>query len=413
MPIYSNGLICKPFLPANRHIPELYLKNLHSIIDQQYRLGLYRQRRIISRYQEASRVLNGQKKRPVISFSSNDYLGLANDPDVVNACIEGARRYGSGAGASCLIDGYTQAHQELEEALAQFLSRERALVFSSGYLANLGILTTLADRHTVIYADKLNHASLVDAALLSRANLQRYAHTDTVALRDHLSQEKNDAIVVSDAVFSMQGDIAPLTELSNICADYTATLVVDDAHGLGVLGAGGRGTLEHFGLNQTQVPVVMATLGKSLGASGAFVAGSADLIEVLIQKARTYIYTTALPPPMVCAARASLEIIQNDNTRREILHRNINLFRSAVAEHGISCLDSATAIQGVIVGDAKSAVALSEALLDEGLLVVAIRPPTVPLGTARLRIMLSAAHCEEDIVHLVKSLAKLLPLISR
>ena len=345
--------------------------------------------------------------REVLSFSSNDYLGLASDPHVVNACVEGARLYGTGAGASCLVDGYTKAHQRLEESLAKFVSRDRALVFSSGYMANLGILTTLADRHTSIYEDKLNHASLVDAALLSRANLYRYAHNNAEALRRSLTLEKRDTIVVSDAVFSMGGDIAPLTELSDICTKHSATLVVDDAHGLGVLGASGSGSLEHFGLNQKQVPVVMATLGKALGASGAFVAGSDDLIEILIQKARTYIYTTALPPPVVCAAQASLEIIQTDAIRRSILHRNINLFRDMAAQYEIPCLDSTTAIQGIVVGDAKSAMDLSDALLEEDLLVVAIRPPTVPPGTARLRIMLSAAHQEADIEHLVKSIARL------
>ena len=382
------------------------MKNLRSIVARLHSLNLYRKRHVSAGCKGAVRVWNG---RTVLSFSSNDYLGLANDPYVVNACIEGTRLYGTGAGASCLVDGYTEAHQALEEALAKFVSRERALVFSSGYMANLGILTTLADRHTCVYEDKLNHASLVDAALLARTNLYRYAHRDTESLRRYLSREKNDTIVVSDAVFSMGGDIAPLATLSDICSEHSATLVVDDAHGLGVLGASGRGSLEHFGLNQTQVPVVMATLGKALGAGGAFVAGSSDLIEILIQKARTYIYTTALPPPVVCAARASLEIIQTNITRRETLQKNINLFRNLTAQHNIPCLDSITAIQGVIVGDAKSAMALSEALLAEGLLVVAIRPPTVPSGTARLRIMLSAVHREEDITHLVASLAKLLP----
>ncbi len=350
------------------------------------------------------RVWNGQE---VLSFSSNDYLGLASDPYVVNACVEGARLYGTSSGASCLVDGYTTAHQMLEESLAKFVSRDRALVFSCGYMANLGILTTLADRHTSIYEDKLNHASLVDAALLSRANLHRYAHSNTESLRQGLKLAKKYAVVVSDAVFSMAGDIAPLTELSTICSEYSAILVVDDAHGFGVLGASGSGSLEHFGLNQKQVPVMMATLGKALGAGGAFVAGSDDLIEALIQKARTYIYTTALPPPVVCAAQASLEIIQTDDTRRNTLHRNINLFRSMMTEYEIPCLDSTTAIQGIVVGDAKSAMDLSDALLKEGLLVVAIRPPTVPPGTARLRIMLSAAHQEADIDRLVKSIAKL------
>ena len=382
------------------------MKNLRSIVARLQSLNLYRKRHVSAGCKGAVRVWNG---RTVLSFSSNDYLGLADNPYVVNACIEGTRLYGTGAGASCLVDGYTEAHQALEEALAKFVSRERALVFSSGYMANLGILTTLADRHTSVYEDKLNHASLVDAALLARANLYRYAHTDTDSLRRYLSREKNDTIVVSDAVFSMGGDIAPLATLSDICNEHSATLVVDDAHGLGVLGASGSGSLEYFGLDQTQVPVVMATLGKALGAGGAFVAGSGDLIEVLIQKARTYIYTTALPPPVACAARASLELIRTDITRRETLQKNINLFRNLTAQHNIPCLDSTTAIQGVIVGDAKSAMALSEALLAEGLLVVAIRPPTVPSGTARLRIMLSAVHREEDITHLVASLAKLLP----
>ena len=385
------------------------LKNFRSTITRLQSLNLYRKRHAGLGCKGALRVWNG---RQVVSFSSNDYLGLANDPDVVNACAEGARVYGSGAGASCLVDGYTEAHQALEEDLAKFVARDRALVFSSGYMANLGILTTLADRHTSIYEDKLNHASLVDAALLSRANLHRYAHRDTESLHKSIRREQSDAIVASDAVFSMDGDIAPLTTLADICADHSATLVVDDAHGLGVLGASGRGSLEHFGLNQTQVPVVMATLGKALGAGGAFVAGSSDLIEVLIQKARTYIYTTALAPPIACAARASLELIRTDTTRREALHKNINLFRHLAAQYDIPCLDSITAIQGVIVGDAKSATALSEALLTQGLLVVAIRPPTVPSDTARLRIMLSATHKEADIDRLVKNLAKLLPLYS-
>lgn len=345
----------------------------------------------------------------MLSFSSNDYLGLASDPYVVNACIEGARLYGTGSGASCLVDGYTQAHEALEESLAKFWGRDRALVFSSGYMANLGILTVLADRHTAIYEDKLNHASLIDAAVLSRASLYRYAHRDTESLCIRISLEKNATVVASDAVFSMEGDIAPLPELAKICTEYSATLVVDDAHGLGVLGTSGSGTLEHFGLDQRQVPVVMATLGKALGAGGAFVAGSDDLIEALIQEARTYIYTTALPPPIACAAQASLEIIRSDKTRQQTLRRNINLFRSMAAGHNIPCLDSTTAIQGVIVGDAKTAMNLSAALLEKGLLVVAIRPPTVPSGTARLRIMLSAVHKEADIARLIENLAKLLP----
>jgi len=306
------------------------------------------------------------------------------------------------------VDGYTKVHQELEEALARFVARDRALVFSSGYMANLGILTALADRHTAIYADKHNHASLIDAALLSRAKLHRYPHRDTAALDSSLRVEQCSVVVASDAVFSMSGDIAPLPALSEICSRSGATLVVDDAHGLGVLGETGRGSLEHFALSQKQAPVVMGTLGKALGAAGAFVAASHDLIELLIQKARTYIYTTALPPPVVCAAQASLDVIQSDRRRGEKLHSNIQLFRALMTQHGVDCLDSNTAIQGVVVGDAERAMSLSAALAEAGLLVVAIRPPTVPVGSARLRIMLSAAHDEAHIARVVESLATLL-----
>jgi len=381
------------------------LKPLRSILATQQRRGLYRHRYAGLGCQGVWRTRHGRR---LLSFSSNDYLGLANHPEVVAACVKGAQSYGTGAGASCLVDGYTKAHQELEESLAHFVARDRALVFSSGYMANLGLLSTLADRHTAIYADKHNHASLVDAALLSRAKLHRYPHRDTEALDSSLRVEQRAVIVASDAVFSMSGDIAPLPALSEICSRNGATLVIDDAHGLGVLGETGGGSLEHFALSQKQVPVMMGTLGKALGAAGAFVAASHDVIELLIQKARTYIYTTALPPPVVCAAQASLDLIQSDRRRGEKLHSNIQLFRALMAQHAIDCLDSNTAIQGVVVGAAEQAMSLSAALAEVGLLVVAIRPPTVPVGSARLRIMLSAAHNDAHITRLVENLAALL-----
>ena len=381
------------------------MKSLRSFIAQQHDLGLYRQRQVSAKGCRDGRLRRWQGQL-VVSFSSNDYLGLASDERVIAACVAGAQRYGTGAGASCLVDGYSAAHQALEIALAEFLGRDQALVFSSGYLANLGVVMTLADRHTTLFEDKLNHASLLDAGRLSRARLLRYPHCDLQYLSARLEQTKTDTIVVSDAVFSMDGEIAPLTPLADICAQNDTTLMVDDAHGFGVLGTSGRGSLEHFGLSQEQVPVMVGTFGKALGACGAFVAGSTDLIEALVQKARTYIYTTALAPPLVCAIHASLDIVRSDPHRRATLHKNIALFRQLTREHGIACLNSQTAIQGIVVGSAHAALALSAELLKDGLLVVPMRPPTVPSGSARIRIMLSALHTEEDINQLVQSLTR-------
>lgn len=381
------------------------MKGLRAIIDKQHHLGLYRQRQVSVTGCRDGR-LRRWRGQTVLSFSSNDYLGLAYDERVIEACISGTRRYGTGAGASCLVDGYTVAHQALEEALAEFLARDKALVFSSGYLANLGVLMTLANRQTAVFEDKLNHASLIDAGRLSSAQLHRYPHCDLQSLAEQLKTTKTDAVVATDAVFSMDGDIAPLTQIAELCTEVDATLVVDDAHGFGVLGASGGGSLEHFALTQEQVPVMVGTFGKALGASGAFVAGSNDLIEALIQKARTYIYTTALPPPIVCAVHASLDLMCSGSEQRNKLHRNIALFRQLTREHDIACLDSTTAIQGVIVGPAADVLSLSEALFKDGLLVIPIRPPTVPSGSSRIRIMLSAVHTPQDIERLVQSLAQ-------
>ncbi len=366
------------------------------------RLHQYRDRGVSDGPAGPRRQWNG---REVLSFCSNDYLGLAADSRVVEAGVRGMQRYGVGAGASCLINGYTHAHRELEENLAGFLSRERALLFASGYMANLGVIGTLAGRASHLFEDRLNHASLLDAGILSRARLHRYPHRDTEFLRARL-RGPGDVIVASDAVFSMDGDLAPLSELATLCADTDGVLVVDDAHGIGVLGETGAGATELAGLGQREVPLLVGTLGKAFGVCGAFAAGSAQWIESLVQHARTYIYTTAPPPALACAATASLDIVRREGWRRRKLLEHVALFRRLADQAGLPCLPSETPIQGVLTGDAKAALALSQALLDDGLHVAAIRPPTVPEGGSRLRITLSAAHAPGEIERLVESLAR-------
>ena len=373
------------------------------------RLHLYRERGVSEGPTGARRLWNG---REVLSFCGNDYLGLAADQRVIEAGARGLRRYGAGAGASCLVNGYTGAHRELEENLAAFLARERALLFSSGYLANLGVVGALAGRTSRLFEDRLNHASLVDAGILSRARLRRYPHRDTAFLRARLRTQprrEDDCIVASDAVFSMDGDVAPLAELAALCADACATLIVDDAHGIGVLGENGAGAVEAAGLGSRDVPLLVGTLGKAFGAAGAFVAGDADWIETLVQRARTYIYTTAPPPAIACAALQSLALVREEGWRRQKLFEHVARFRRLAARAGLPCLASETPIQGVVAGSAKRALAWSRALLDDGLHVAAIRPPTVPQGGARLRITLSAAHEPGDVERLVETLARHVP----
>ncbi len=347
-------------------------------------------------------VIDGRK---VIGFCSNDYLGLANHPDVRAALIKGVERYGVGSGAAHLVNGHTRAHHALEEELAVFTGHPRALLFSTGYMANLGLAQALVGRGDAVLEDRLNHASLLDAGLLSGARLMRYRHNDASDLAEKLaSRKQGDRLVLSDGVFSMDGDIADVVGLVRACDQYDATLMLDDAHGFGVLGAQGRGTLEHLGIAPSAAPVYMATLGKALGTAGAFIAGSEDLIETLIQKARTYVYTTAAPPAVAEAARASLALIQSQPQLRDRLADNIGYFRACCAQAGIDIMHSRTAIQPLIIGDTRATVEISERLLEKGLLITAIRPPTVPEGTARLRITLSAAHTREHIDKLVSAL---------
>jgi 8-amino-7-oxononanoate synthase len=347
--------------------------------------------------------------RRCVAFCSNDYLGLRNHPEVVAAFKRAADHYGAGSGAAQLLSGYTEEHQRLEEELAEFLGVERCVLFSSGYMANLGVLSALAGRGDRIIEDRLNHASLIDAARLSGAQVWRYRHADPAALEARLAAA-GDArcLVVTDALFSMDGDLAPLPRLADLCRAYGAWLMVDDAHGFGVLGPEGRGSLEHFGLDSAQVPILVVTLGKALGSFGAVVAGSAPLAETLIQKARTFIYTTSPPAALAAAARSALGILRHQPELRRRLAANIACFRRSACAAGLQLGPNDNAIQILPVGDDHDTADLGERLLDRGYWVGAIRPPTVPEGTARLRITLSASHDESQIEGLVAALASVL-----
>ena len=366
--------------------------------------GLKRHRRLLQGPQGAHVTVEG---RQFVAFCSNDYLGLAADADLVRAAQEGAERYGAGAGASHLILGHSAAHHALEQALAGFVNLPRALLFSTGYMANIGVITALAGRDDAVFADKLNHASLNDAVLLSRAGFRRYAHLDLAALEKQLAASRaRRKLVVTDAVFSMDGDIAPVPQLLALCERYDAWLMLDDAHGFGVLGGDGRGALSHFGVESPRV-IYMATLGKAAGVSGAFVAGAPEMIEMLVQRARSYIYTTATPPLLAHALLKSLELIGSGQWRRDHLARLISRFRQGLAAGRWKLMPSETAIQPLVIGANADAVAAAERLAQRGLLVPAIRPPTVPQGTARLRISFSAAHSEDDVRRLVTALNEL------
>ena len=364
--------------------------------------GLRRSRRLLESPQRARVTVDG---REYLAFCSNDYLGLAADPRLSAAANEGIARYGVGGGASHLIIGHSTAHHELEEALARFVRQPRALLFSTGYMANMGVVSALTGRGDAIFADRLNHASLNDAALVSRAVFKRYAHNDLDALDRLLkTTPARRRLVVTDAVFSMDGDIAPVAALLELCERHDAYLFIDDAHGFGVLGEAGRGTLAHFNMASDRF-IYMATLGKAAGVAGAFVAGDATLIETLIQNARTYIYTTATPPLLAHALLTSLQIIAAEEWRRERLRALILQLREGLAAAPWTLMSSDTPIQPLLVGGNDEALALSASLAAAGLLVPAIRPPTVPQGTARLRISLSADHEAADVARLVEALA--------
>ncbi|MGE8166818.1 8-amino-7-oxononanoate synthase [Pseudomonas putida] len=367
---------------------------------------LYRQRPLLQSPQGPQVVVDGQ---PLLAFCSNDYLGLANHPEVIAAWQAGAERWGVGGGASHLVIGHSTPHHQVEEALAELTGRPRALLFSTGYMANLGAITALVGQGDTVLQDRLNHASLLDGGLLSGARFSRYLHNDAASLQSRLAKASGNTLVVTDGVFSMDGDLADLPALAEVTQAHGAWMMVDDAHGLGTLGANGGGIVEHFGLGIDQVPVLIGTLGKACGTAGAFVAGSDELIEALVQFARPYIYTTSQPPALACATLKSLELLRAESWRREHLAALIRQFRQGAEQIGLQLMDSPTPIQPILIGGSAQALRLSQMLRERGLLVTAIRPPTVPAGGARLRVTLSAAHSEAQVQLLLNALAECYP----
>jgi|TARA_B110000902_G_scaffold206443_1_gene235224 8-amino-7-oxononanoate synthase len=383
---------------------------LQQRLNERQRQSLYRVRKTIASAQGASVVVDGKQ---LLGFCSNDYLGLANHPEINQAAKQAIDKYGIGSGASHLVCGHSSEHHALEQELAEFTGRDRALLFSTGYMANLGVITALLNKSDYLFEDKLNHASLLDGGLLSGARMQRYLHNDITSLELKLAKTKSgNKLIAVDGVFSMDGDIAPLPELVASARRNEAWLMVDDAHGFGVLGKNGGGCSEHFGLDQQQLPILMATLGKGLGTFGAFVAGSNALIETLIQFSKSYIYTTAMPPSIAASTRAGLRLLQTESWRREHLVELINYFKHGAALLELPLMESNTAIQPLLIGDANAALALSAGLEAKGIWVSAIRPPTVPAGSARLRITLSAVHSKQQVEQLLQALAELMPRVN-
>jgi 8-amino-7-oxononanoate synthase len=377
---------------------------LQKDLDERAAQGLLRQRRTLQSPQSPHIVVDG---KPYLSFCSNDYLGLANHPELIDAMQRGAAQYGAGAGAAHLVSGHTQPHHDLEVALAAFVNKPAALLFSTGYMANLGVVQALVGKGDTVFADKLNHASLNDAMLLSRAGVQRYRHNDIAQLGQLLEKTKSGRkLIITDAVFSMDGDLAPLPELLALCVQHDAWLLVDDAHGFGVLGGQGHGSLAHFDIASPRI-IYMATLGKAAGVFGAFVAAEQVVVDTLVNHARSYVYTTATPPALASALLASLHVIEQGDTLRAHLQTLVAQLRSGLDGLPWKLMPSSTAIQPLLIGDNKAALELSNALRERGIWVAAIRPPTVPQGTARLRITLSAAHTAADVTRLIEALHEL------
>ncbi len=373
-------------------------------LDERTAQGLLRSRRTVSTPQSPHIVVDGKE---YLAFCSNDYLGLANHPQLIAALQQGAEQWGVGAGAAHLVSGHFVPHHELERRLATFVGKPAALLFSTGYMANLGVVQALVGKGDTVFADKLNHSSLNDAMLLSRADMQRYRHGDTAQLAQALERTASGRkLIITDAVFSMDGDIAPLRELLALCEQHDAWLLVDDAHGFGVLGKQGRGSLVHFGIASPRI-IYMGTLGKAAGVSGAFVAAEQIVIDTLVNHARSYVYTTATPPALSTALLQSVQLIEQGDALREHLHRLIKKLRAGLRDLPWQLMPSETAIQPLLIGDNKQALRLSEGLRERGIWVAAIRPPTVPQGTARLRITLSAAHSEGDVERLIGALHEL------
>jgi 8-amino-7-oxononanoate synthase len=377
---------------------------LQTELDERAAQGLLRSRRTLESPQSSRIIVNGKS---YLAFCSNDYLGLAEHPRLIAALGQGAQQWGVGAGAAHLVSGHFAPHHQLEVQLAEFVGKPAALLFSTGYMANLGVVQALVGKGDTVFADKLNHASLNDAMLLSRAQVKRYRHGDVAQLAQQLEQTKSGRkLIITDAVFSMDGDLAPLPELLALCEQHDAWLLVDDAHGFGVLGEQGRGSIAQFALDSPRI-IYMATLGKAAGVSGAFVAAEQVVIDTLVNHARSYVYTTASPPALSVALLESLELIEQGDDRRAHLQRLIVQLRKGLSDLPWSLMSSETAIQPLLIGENQAALNLSEGLRERGIWVAAIRPPTVPQGTARLRIALSAAHTEADVQRLVEALHEL------
>jgi 8-amino-7-oxononanoate synthase len=374
-------------------------------LEQRKENSLYRLRLLSETPSAPEMVVEGEH---LLAFNSNDYLGLANHPELKKAFIAGAEKWGVGSGSAHLVTGHTAAHHQLEEELAAFTGREKALLFSSGYMANLAMVTALTDKNDHVFEDRLNHASLIDAGNLATAKMHRYQHAEVASLQRMLDRvESGNKLIVTDGVFSMDGDIAPIKELSGVAQSNEALLAVDDAHGFGVLGETGAGSIEQAGLSSQQVPVLMGTLGKAMGCAGAFIAADEVIIETLIQKARSYIYTTAQPAAIAVATSAALELLETESWRRQHLALLVERFKQGASQLGLSLMASPTAIQPLLAGSSQRAVAWAQQLRQQGILVTAIRPPTVPKDTARLRITLSAAHTEEQVDRLLDALSQL------
>ncbi|MDD2702075.1 MAG: 8-amino-7-oxononanoate synthase [Sideroxydans sp.] len=374
---------------------------LQKELDERAAQGLLRQRRTLETPQTPHIIVDG---KPYLAFSSNDYLGLANHPQLIAALQQGAAEWGVGAGAAHLVNGHFTPHHSLEQGLAAFVGKPAALLFSTGFMANLGVVQALVGKDDTVFADKLNHASLNDAMLLSRANVQRYRHGDMAQLEALLAKKQGGRkLVITDAVFSMDGDLAPLPELLALCERHDAWLLVDDAHGFGVLGQQGRGSLAHFGLDSPRI-ILMGTLGKAAGVSGAFVAAEQVVIDSLVNNAHSYVYTTASPPALAVVLLESLTLIEQGDAMRAHLQQLIAQLRAGLRALPWQLMPSDTAIQPLLVGDNQQALTLSAGLRERGIWVAAIRPPTVPQGTARLRITLSAAHTEADVQQLIGAL---------
>lgn len=380
---------------------------LDAALSERKAAGRYRQPRLRLGEQGVNIEVDG---KAMLSFCSNDYLGLAAHPDIKQAFKQAIDKEGVGSGAAHLLTGHSHYHQQLEDALAEFTGQPRVLLFSTGYMANLGVIDGLLARGDAVIQDKLNHASLLDGGRLTEAEQLRYPHADMARLhkRLHNAATARHRMIVSDGVFSMDGDLAPLPDIMALAKQHRAAVVIDDAHGFGVIGKDGRGTVSHFDITPDEAPIQVGTLGKAFGTGGAFVAADETVIETLVQQARSYVYTTAQPPAVAAATLASLKLVQTEAWRREHLQALIQQFRKGAEQLGLDLMPSETPIQPVVIGDDKKALAIGEKLEQQGILVGVIRPPTVPQNTARLRITFSASHSDKDVEKLLNALEQAL-----